>query len=132
MPQVSVELGERSYVIDIAPGLLHSGRVAEVAPHTEIMVVTDDQLGTTLSRGTGRSAWPCSGPDAHDSGGRGVQKLASVEAVWSELMQGSVQSQMLFDRFGRRCDRGHDRLCCGLFISAESILSKFHDLAGAG
>ena len=34
MPQVSVELGERSYVIDIAPGLLHSG-VAEVAPHTE-------------------------------------------------------------------------------------------------
>ena len=45
MPQVSVELGERSYVIDIAPGLLHSGRVAEAVPHTEIMVVTDDQVG---------------------------------------------------------------------------------------
>ena len=94
MPQVSVELGERSYVIDIAPGLLHSGRIAEVAPHTEIMVVTDDQVGPLYLEGLVDQLGHARVLTQHDSGGRGVQKLASVEAIWGELMQA---------RFSRKC-----------------------------
>ncbi len=94
MPQVSVELGERSYVIDIAPGLLHSGRVAEAVPHTEIMVVTDDQVGPLYLDGLVAQLGHARVLTHTIPAGEASKKLASVEAIWSELMQA---------RFSRKC-----------------------------
>ena len=64
------------------------------------MVVTDDQVGPLYLEGLVAQLGML-GSDAHDSGGRGVQKAGQRRGNLERVNAGSVQSQMLFDRRAR-------------------------------
>lgn len=94
MQQVTVELAERSYQIDIGPGAYKDGRLARVVSHTEVMVVTDSNVAPLYLQSV-LDELPHARVLVHTiEAGEASKRLAELELIWSELMQA---------RFSRKC-----------------------------
>lgn len=99
MTQVQVALGERSYSIKIGDGLLGSDW-AEGLPHTEVMVVTDSEVGprylNTVVQALGQRR-----VITHTfAAGETSKNLAELERIWSQLLEARFSRKALLIALG--------------------------------
>lgn len=95
MKKVAVNLGDRSYPIEIAPGLLSSpAGLAQGVPHSEVMIVTDSSVAP-LYLDAVVAQLPHARVLTHIiPAGESSKRLDQIEAIWSRL---------LTERFSRKC-----------------------------
>lgn len=91
--QVNVALGERSYTIDIAPGLIRAD-LARYLPQSEILLVSDSNVGPLYLDAIQAQLGHARVLRYQFEAGEASKRLDVVEAIWSLLMA---------ERFSRKC-----------------------------
>ncbi|MGB0964623.1 MAG: 3-dehydroquinate synthase [Litorivicinus sp.] len=94
MQKVVVELDDRSYPIEIGGGLLDSERLAQVLPHSEIMIVTDSNVAPLYLQQVQAQLAHARVLVHVIPAGESSKRLSELEMIWSELLHA---------RFSRRC-----------------------------
>lgn len=95
MQTVTVALEERSYSIEIAPGLLsNSDRLAQAVPHSEVLIVTDSNVAPLYLETVSACLSHARVLTYEIPAGESSKRLDHLEAIWSLLMT---------ERFSRKC-----------------------------
>lgn len=132
MERLKVELGERSYPIEIAAGLLqHAEVLTQTIKGKRVMIVTNTvvaplYLERIIQLLSGFQVEHLILPD-----GEAYKTLATFERIMSALLETNHGRDTTLIALGA-CDRGCCRLCCGKLPTWHSFYSSAYHTALPG